>query len=674
MSDTHNKKLAAQKEIDALSSMIRYHDDLYYNESAPVISDFEYDKLRQRLLFLEKKFPDLDKQDSPSHSVGPIVLAPFAKVSHETPMLSLDNAFNMSDMEDFITRITRFLNIEVDALNFCGEQKIDGVSASLIYENGVLQTGLTRGNGYIGENITDNIKTIINIPHHIKTDSLKLEIRGEVYMPISSFEDLNQLRQSNQESLFSNPRNAASGSLRQLDPTITASRNLKFFAYYINEGVCRYQTDALNMLLDLGFEVAPFKLCSNLDDIIEYYTTMMNSRQNLDYEIDGTVFKINNFDLQKRLGFVGRSPRHSIAFKFPEEEVSTTLLDIEINVGRLGTITPVAILEPVNIGGAVISRATLHNFNEIEKMDLRIGDIVVLKRSGEVIPKIVMVDKSKRTGELKRYVVPTLCPSCQTPLEQDIGLVKLYCPNHYKCPEQIMQYIIYFVSKQCFNIDGLGKQQIIDLCNDGILKSPLDIFELYKYAHVLVSKKGFGYVSVDKLLTNIKKSQNITFNKLITSLGIPQIGEISAQSLADHFNNLDDLVNTTIEELTAIDGIGELMARDIYDFFHNDFNIQFINKLTKYVTINYTTVKPTSTNGKFFNKIIVFTGKLSSITRNEAKQQAIRIGAKVGSSISKNTDFLVVGDEPGSKLKKATELGITILQESEWIKISTNSL
>lgn len=655
------------EEIQRLSDEIRKHDELYYNKSQPIISDHEYDLLRQKLLILEKTYPEFDKPNSPSHTVGPTKLAPFAKIEHKTPMLSLENAFNQQEMEDFIQKIQKYLNMPFAELTFCGEQKIDGLSASIIYKKGKLQIASTRGNGYIGENITENIKTIGNIPHTIKTDfdNDELEVRGEVYMPLSSFQDLNKQRKNDNEPLFSNPRNAASGSLRQLEASITASRNLKFFAYYMNPNNCRSQTDILATLKNLGFAVAKFTICKNLHQITQFYRDMINDRKNIDYEIDGAVFKINSLEYQARLGFVGRTPRHSIAFKFPEDEATTDIIDIEVNVGRSGTITPVAILKPINLGGAIISRATLHNFDEIQRLDLAIGDTVVLKRSGEVIPKITRVlTKNSKTS----YEQPRTCPSCETKLCKEAGMVALYCPNHYTCPAQAVNYLAYFVSKNCFNIDGLGKKQIQKLYKDGVLKSPIDIFELYKYP--LHMKSGFGSISARKLLDNIDNSKKISFDKLITSLAIPNIGEITAKLLADKFEQLDHLLSCSVEELLEIEGIGNTMALDICSFFKNSINLDFIKQLMTYIQVFHIKkkLKDVQTNNKFYGKTVMFTGKLISISRNEAKQQVLKYGAKIVSTISKNVDYLIVGEKPGSKLKTAKELGIEIITEKEWIE------
>ncbi|MDR1488257.1 MAG: NAD-dependent DNA ligase LigA [Holosporales bacterium] len=661
------KKDNIKKKIEWLSSEIKRHDNLYYNKSAPLIGDFEYDELRKKLLELETAYPEFDFITSPSHNVGPQkLLEPFSKVNHFPPMLSLDNAFNRTDMEDFIERTTKFLNIESSAIDFCAEQKIDGLSVSIIYKKGHIYEASTRGNGNIGENITNNVLTIKDIPHVINSDNI--EVRGEIYMPISSFINLNKERMQSETNIFSNTRNAASGSLRQLDPSITASRNLKFFAYSIisNENKYKYQTDILKKLSNLGFSVAEYEICENIAEIISYYEKMSKKRTELNYDIDGTVFKVNNLEFQKRLGFVGRSPRHSVAFKFKDEEFKTTLFDIELSVGRSGVITPVAILKPVNIGGVIISRSTLHNFEEIKRLDLRIGDTLFIKRSGEVIPKITRIDTTERShnSNIPEYASPTVCPSCGTAVIV-LKHGSCMCPNKYGCKSQIVQYIAYFVSKHCFNIDGFGKQQISIFYNAGILKNPIDIFELHNYP--IHQMPGYGKLSANKLFKNIEKSRNIEFYRFITSLGINQIGEISARALAGKFKNVDELINCSIDDLTEIDGIGELMAVDIYNYFRDEINIGFVKNLLNYVVI----ISPQDTikvYNKLSDKIIVFSGKFTNISREEIKQQAINVGARVNSSVSKNTDYLVIGENPGSKLKQALGLGIKIMSEEEWIE------
>ena len=662
----------AKSELDFLKEELKRHDELYYNKVFPEISDWEYDELRRRLNEIEDRFEDLKTKDSPSQKIGAkISTSTFSKIIHKTPMLSLDNAFSKEDMQNFIEKAANFLNLSPDVFEFCGEHKIDGLSASIFYKNGELAYSATRGDGYIGEDITENIKTLSDVPKYIDF-SEEIEIRGEVYMPIKSFKDLNEKREISGEQLFANPRNAAAGSLRQIDPNITKSRNLKFFAYYVNSFEkdlnLKTQIDIMELLKKLGFKTAEYKLCKSLDDIMDYYTEISAKRSLLKYEIDGTAFKINSLELQNRLGFVGRTPRHSIAFKFPAEEAKTKIRDIIVSVGRTGKITPVAILEPVNLNGAMVSKATLHNFNEIERKQIAIGDTVKILRSGDVIPKIIAVIKK---SENSTFSTPISCPSCGSSLIKYPNLIDLYCPNHYGCISQVVRYISYFVSKNCFDISGLGEKQIKEFYEEGRIKTAIDIFKLKEKESIspLFEKEGWGKVSAEKLYQAIDNSKNISFPKFIVSLGIPGVGEIISQILADKFENIYKLTSAKKSELIKIDGLGEMMADEIYLFFQNEININFINDLVKYITITpYKKKEIKDKTSKFYNKTMAFTGTLSKISRAEAKQLATSKGAVITSAISNKTDIVIVGENPGSKLKKAIELNIKILTEEEFLK------
>ena len=666
----------AKREMEHLSKEIQRHDYLYYNKNMPEISDFEYDKLRQRLKALEKQFSDIVAEDSPSKKVGSPISEGYSKIEHKIPMLSLDNAFSKEDVENFIERASKFLNISQDELTFCAEHKIDGLSASIVYKDGKIEYAATRGDGYVGENITNNIMVVEGIPHEISIKD-EVEIRGEVYMPIESFLNLNEEREISGEPPFANPRNAAAGSLRQLDSNITASRNLRFFAYYIGSFSgdlnLRSQTQILECLQNLGFAVGEHELCNNINDVMECYENVEKVRCALPYDIDGTVFKIDSLELQKRLGFVGRNPRHSIAFKFKAEAAKTKLLDIIISVGRTGKITPVAILEPVNLAGAMIARASLYNCEEISRMDMRLGDTVTVERSGDVIPKIIAVEKGQKHEKLLKFEIPKICPTCGTELVKYSGLVDLFCPNHYSCPAQALRYLIYFVSKCCFNIEGLGKKQTEEFYNEGRIKNAIDIFKLEEndanQEIKLAEKPGFGVVSSKKLFKSIESRRTISFSKFIVSLGIPGIGEISAISLSEKFKTIDDLINASKEELSDIEGLGELLSTEIYEFFRNKINLDFVNELSKYIAIKYESLKQAANQGgRFYNKTIVFTGKLLKTSRDEAKEIALSRGANVSSTISNKTDFVVVGENAGSKLKKAEELKIQIITEEDWLR------
>lgn len=662
---THNE---AKKELRALTKELRRHDNLYYNNADPEILDWEYDQLRKRLNEIESKFPELKTGDSPSLKVGAPVSGTFKKIQHKKPMLSLDNAFSIKDLEDFIERARSFLN-KMGNFEFCAEHKIDGLSASIFYEDGKLVYAATRGDGYIGEDVTNNVMTIADIPHEISVNG-NVEIRGEVYMPIKAFTELNATREENMEKPFANPRNAAAGSLRQLDANITRSRNLSFFAYYIDSfenslGVTK-QTEVIEFLKKLGFTVSGYRLCRSIEDMDRYCKETAQKRFELPYEIDGAVFKLNDLNLQDRLGFVGRNPRHSIAFKFPAEEAETKIEDIIISVGRTGKITPVAILSPVNLNGAIVSRATLHNFNEIIKKQIAKEDIVSILRSGDVIPKIISV--TKKSGN-PTFAIPRFCPSCGSELIQYPELVDLYCPNHYACPSQVVRYISYFVSKNCLDISGLGEKQIAELFESGRVKTAMDVFRLKDKDSIspLANEMGWGPTSVQKLYDAIDGSKNITLVKFIVSLGIPGVGEVIAQLLADKFETIQNLENASKEDLFEIDGLGDQLTSEIVAFFKNEVNKKFINEFKKVVTIEPYQKRQRAESAKFFNKTIVFTGTLTTISRSEAKKIAIQKGATVGSAISKSTDIVVAGSNPGSKLTKARELGIKVITEEEFL-------
>ncbi|MBQ9335229.1 MAG: NAD-dependent DNA ligase LigA [Alphaproteobacteria bacterium] len=657
----------AKTELKLLKHELRRHDELYYNKAEPEISDWEYDQLRLRLNEIEKRFPELKRSNSPSQKVGAPVSGIFSKITHKKPMLSLENAFSKEELGDFIERVQNFLNTS-ENLEFCAEHKIDGLSASIFYKNGQLEYAATRGDGYVGEDVTNNIRTISSIPQNIKYLG-EIEIRGEVYMPIKSFMELNRQREEVGEKLFANPRNAAAGSLRQLDAEVTKSRNLGFFAYYADGSELNIETqiEVMELIKKLGFASSEYKLCSSLEDMYKYCNDTSQNRPNLPYEIDGAVFKLNSLELQNRLGFVGRNPRHSIAFKFPAEEAETVILDISIGVGRTGKITPVAILEPVNLNGAMVSRATLHNFNEIERKQISIGDTVKILRSGDVIPKIIAV--TKKSGN-SMFSMPTTCPSCGANLVQYSGLVDLYCPNHFGCSAQAVRYISYFVSKNCLDIPGLGEKQVEEFFEEGRIKTALDVFKLREKEidAPLASKPGWGKVSAQKLYDAIENSRDVSLSRFIVSLGIPGVGEVIAQLLADRFKDIEKLRNAEKTDLVELDGLGDLMAEEIYAFFRNDVNIKFIEEFKNLVTIIYQE-KIIDMASKFYNKTVVFTGTLSKLSRNEAKQIAISKGAKIGSSISNKTDIVVVGENPGSKLRKAMELGVQIMSEEEFLNL-----
>ena len=667
-----------------LDSEIVRHDALYYNSNTPELSDAEYDLLRKKLIAREK-----DRQaallEIDENLAQKIIFAPyqsiekignpidetFSKVQHKHPMLSLDNVFSQDEMENFIEKIGRFLKSD-EKFVFCGEQKIDGLSASIVYKNGIMQYAATRGDGYFGENITKNIKTIKSVPSTICTKE-EIEIRGEVYMPIDAFVALNDAREFAGENLFANPRNAAAGSLRQLNSEVTASRHLQFFAYYINsnstESAPKSQSQMLKQLESLGFSVAQWKLCCGIEEIMKFCSHIDSVRASLPYEIDGAVLKLDSLALQDRLGFVGKSPRHSIAFKFPAKAEQTKVLDISINVGRSGKITPVAVLQPVKISGALVSRATLHNFEEIQKKDIRIGDTITILRSGDVIPKIVAVCQSPEHEHLPKYIASMQCPSCNAELVKFDGVVDVYCPNRYFCQAQIVRYLEYFVSKKCFNIDGLGSKQIEEFYITGKIKTAADIFQLEENDNnALALLSGWGETSVRNLFNSINASRNVEFSRLILSLGIRGIGEVSSIALAERFDTIDELIGASIETLLEINGLGELLASQIHKFFQNEMNAAAVHDLVGHVNIlSHEKNKNIDQHNKYYQKTIVFTGKLLTISRDEAKKIALSRGAKISSSVSSKTDFVILGENAGSKLKRAEELKIPILSEADWI-------
>jgi DNA ligase (NAD+) len=663
----------AEIEIESLKRDIALHDDLYYNRQSPLIGDFEYDLLRRRLLEIESRFENLVSSDSPSRVIGAPVSGHLPKVFHANPMLSLDNAFGREDVEHFLDRVSKLLD-STNTIDLCVEHKIDGLSASIIYKDGEMKRGATRGDGFAGEDITPNLKTVKSAPHKIKLNK-NCEIRGEIYMSKKSFKILNKKREAIGEQLFANPRNAASGSIRQLNPSITSSRDLKFFAYYLNIFGDNYapksQLENLSILSSLGFAVPEHRRCANVGEVISYYDYMIESRQDLPYEIDGLVLKVNSLDLQEKLGFVSRHPRHSIAIKFPASEAKTRVKDISVNVGRSGKITPIAILEPVSISGIVVSKATLHNFEEIKRIGVERNDMVTVQRAGDVIPKIVSVDHSKRDGSSAPFDIPCVCPSCGTGLVKYPGLSELYCPNHNRCQGQTVMYISYFISKSCFNIIGLGECQIEELIREGRIVSAVDIFRLKEKdaESPLAKKKGWGHTSATKLFDSIERARIISLPRFITALGIHGVGEAISLELSSNFGTLDALINAPIESLLEIAGLGPIISQKIYDFFRNKVQIHFIKELMQYVSVEpYHKKVETDIKSMFYGKVVVFTGRLRGLSRQAAKQIAISFGASVGSSISSKTDFLVVGEEGGEeKVRRARELGVPVISESEFM-------
>lgn len=669
----------ATKELERLAKEIAYHDYRYYTLAEPSISDEAYDALRLRNQEIEKVFPDLRRIDSPSHRVGSPPAPEFEKVKHRRPMLSLDNAFSTEDVYDFVARIRRFLKLtENQKIPFVAEPKIDGLSASLHYQKGQFVLGATRGDGQEGENITANLKTIRDVPLLLQGENCpeNLEVRGEVYMSRADFESLNQKRIAAGEQPFANPRNAAAGSLRQLDPTITSQRPLKFFAYtYDALSGSKDQThmEILNSLKHWGFTVNPeIELCEDEANLLACYNRLQSLRPSLDYEIDGVVYKVNDLKLQQRLGSIGRSPRHSLAHKFAAEQAETILADIDIQVGRTGVLTPVAILEPVLVGGVMVSRASLHNEDEIKRKDIRIGDTVIIQRAGDVIPQVVGPVFSKRPEQSNSFVFPNQCPVCKGTVVQESGLVAKRCVNGFNCQAQAIERLRYFVSRDAFDIEGLGEKHLENFYKDELIRSPVDIFTLFERDQQsltpLRTKEGWGNLSARNLFEAIEKRRKINLDRFIYALGIPQIGQVTARLLAKHYKTVDAFLLATIDDLLSIEGIGLNMAGDLVNFIQTSEQITLIQDLQKHLNIQPYFEEPLR-KSLLTGKTIVFTGTLASLSRAEAKAQAERMGAKVGGSVSSKTDYLIAGSDAGGKLKLAKELGVEILNENQWIEI-----
>ena len=669
-------------KLNSLSDKIKYHNFKYHTQDNPEITDFEYDKLCKQyddIILSKPEFSFLERK-----SVGGEISKQFQKHQHQKPMGSLVNAFSIEDVNDFIERTYKFLSLKKEfLLEFTCEPKVDGLSISLLYLNGNLLNAVTRGDGYVGEIVTENIKTIKDIPHKLKGKYPKfIEIRGEIFMKKSHFEQLNKTQIENNNKIFANSRNAAAGSIRQKDVNILKQRKLNFLAFTIGEYTEDFNFDNQVHLLRRFDEMGLITnkenyLANNIKEIKEFYIKILSKRHILDYEIDGLVYKVNNKILQERLGNLSRAPRWAIAHKLPAEVVETTLLNIETQVGRTGALTPVGKLEPIRVGGVLVSNVSLHNEDEIFRKDIRIGDTIKIQRAGDVIPQVLGVVKEKRVKDLSVYSVPKHCPSCNGITFKPEGEAVRRCLSGINCPAQTVEKLKHFVSKNAFNIDGLGEKLIEMLFKEGIIKDFADIFAIEKYKNRLEKKVGLGKLSVSNLLDSIESKKKITFDKLIYALGIRQVGETNSKLLALHYNSFEnfriemtkarDKTSNSFYELVSIDQIGESIAEDLVLYFNTNSNLIIFDKLLNY--INIVNIKKTSAISPYTDKIIVLTGTLNSMSREEAKQTLHSLGAKVSSSLSKNTDFLIIGDQPGSKAKKAKELNIPIVSEKEWIGI-----
>ena len=678
------EKQSAAARMAELVAQIRVHDAAYYQQDAPVITDAEYDALRRELEALEAANPDLIAPDSPTQRVGAAPVEAFGKVKHAVPMLSLANAFTREDVEEFLARIRRFLELPEEAvIELVCEPKIDGLSFSARYENGVLVQAATRGDGEIGEDITANIKTIQGFPKQLEGAPSVLEVRGEVYMDKRDFAALNAARMASGEAPFANPRNAAAGSLRQLDPAITASRKLSYFVYGWGECTLGYkfgdtQLDRIVRLNELGFRTFPrtgansaLVATDSLTAVLSYYQAMLETRESLDFDIDGLVYKINRLDWQQRLGQVARAPRWAIAHKFPAEQATTILEAIEIQVGRTGALTPVARLKPVTVGGVVVSNATLHNEDEIARKDIRIGDTVVVQRAGDVIPQVVGVRGQGSGVRSEPYQFPTTCPACGSHAVREEGEVARRCTGGLICPAQIVERLRHFVSRNAMDIEGLGEKHIAALYADSLIQTPADIFTLAQHEGTLKAREGMGEKSVTNLFAAIDRARVVPLNRFIFALGIRHIGEETAKLIARHYGTYDAWRSAmaqeeVLEELDAIDGIGSAVIGALSEFFSEPHNIVMLDALSSQLTI---TPMEQVADSPVAGKTVVFTGSLPTLSRAEAKAQAESLGAKVASSVSKKTDYVVAGEDAGSKLKDAQTHGITILDEAAWLQL-----
>ena len=651
-------------EIEKLKLEIQRHDHLYYVLDKPEISDAEYDKLYRKLEELEKENPELITPDSPTQRVGGAPLKAFKTVTHKVPLLSLGNAFTFEELDAFDKRVRDALSVTGnEKIEYVCELKMDGLAVSLMYKNGNFDKGSTRGDGVTGEDITQNLKTIRSIPLSLGK-KIDIEVRGEAYLPYDDFVKLNEERIANEEPKFANPRNAAAGSLRQLDPKVTARRPLDIFFYYSPDAKVKTQFELLHYLNDIGFKVnSHFKLCKGIEEVKKFISNWESKRDDLDYEIDGIVVKVNDLKSQEKLGATSREPRWAVAYKYPPEQKETVIEDIIASVGRTGVITPVAIMKPVNLRGVVVQRATLHNQDEVDKKDVRIGDHVIVQRAGEVIPEVVKVLKEKRKKELKKYHIPNTCPVCGGKVVREEGEAAHRCINK-SCPAQLKRTIGHFASRGAMDITGIGWQLSEQLVDSKLVKNPADLYYLTK--EKLLRLERFAEKSASNIIENIEKSKSRPFAKLINALGIPNVGEATAEDLAEHFGNIDKLIDASVEQLSKIHEIGPKIAESIYDFFQSKENRHMIDRL-KAAGVNMKAEAKAKDRSKLplYGKSFVITGTLSR-PRPEIEVEIKSLGGEIHSSVSKKTDYVIVGTEPGSKYEKAIKLKISIIDEDKY--------
>ena len=664
--------MSLQQQIDTLRQDLRRYEYEYHVLDNPTIPDAEYDRLFHQLKALEAEHPELIIADSPTQRVGAKPLSGFAQIRHEIPMLSLDNAFSDEEFYAFVKRIEDRLIRLPEPLTFCCEPKLDGLAVSILYVNGVLTQAATRGDGATGEDITANIRTIRNIPLQLLMDNppARLEVRGEVFMPHEGFERLNQQALEKGEKTFANPRNAAAGSLRQLDPKITSKRPLVLNAYGIGiaEGVDLPNThyDRLQWLKSIGIPVNPeIRLCNGTDEVLDFYRDIQNKRSSLGYDIDGTVLKINDIALQEKLGFISKAPRWAIAYKFPAQEELTRLNDVEFQVGRTGAITPVAKLEPVFVAGVTVSNATLHNGDEIERLDIAIGDTVVIRRAGDVIPQIIGVLHDRRPADARPIIFPKTCPVCDSAIVRIEGEAVARCTGGLFCAAQRKEALKHFVSRKAMDIDGVGGKLIEQLVDRELIHTPADLFKLD--LTTLTRLERMGAKSAENALASLEKAKNTTLARFIFALGIREVGEATALNLANHFKTLEALQNADLEALQQVPDVGEVVANRILAFWHEPHNVAVVNDLIAQ-GVHWETVETKEvTENRFKGKTVVLTGTLTQMGRNEAKALLQDMGAKVSGSVSAKTDFVIAGDAAGSKLTKAQELGVAVLTEEEFL-------
>ncbi|MGE5600681.1 MAG: NAD-dependent DNA ligase LigA [Pseudomonadota bacterium] len=674
MADTISEAEAANR-LMRLAKLIAHHDKLYHDQDAPEISDADYDALVRENRELEERFPQLVRADSPSKRLGAAPTTVLAKVTHARPMLSLENAFSEDEVADFSARIRRFLNLSPDAIvAMTAEPKIDGLSCSVRYERSELVLAATRGDGAVGEDVTPNVRTISDIPKRLSGAPDVLEVRGEVYMSKEDFEALNERQEASGGKIFANPRNAAAGSLRQKDASITAARPLRFLAHgwgEISEPLADSQFEAMKRIELLGIPVSELLVrCDDLTAMLAHYRAIEKARADLPFDIDGVVYKVDRLDLQERLGFVARAPRWGLAHKFPAEKAETTLEAIDIQVGRTGKLTPVGRLTPVGVGGVIVANVTLHNRDEIQRLGLRIGDRVRIQRAGDVIPQVV--ENLTRDEVREPYVFPDHCPDCQSEAVAEEGEVDVRCTGGLICPAQRFERLRHFVSRGALDIEGLGEKSIAEFIELGWLHSPADIFRLRKLRDQLIGREGWKEKSVDNLLGSIEAKREPEGPRFLFGLGIRHIGIVTAKDLLKCFGTIEELrrVATSPDahaELAAVEGVGPVVAEALVDFFHEEHNREALDDLLSEVR-----PKPFVTDAKqteWTGKTIVFTGSLETMSRDEAKAQAERLGARAAGSVSVRTDLVVAGPGAGSKLKKAEELGIRVINEAEWAKI-----